>query len=228
MFALSDSALGGQHLSAPIGFVKCLCYDSAFKYCSKRRFFMDIKLQFSELNQVLCAYPQLESVSFVQGMLVGQVCGVKGLSEAQWIKTLVDEGEMGAISQGVLMALHQLYLPTLAGLNSAECDFELLLPDDDAPLAYRAKHLADWCEGFLFGMGLAGEAVLSNDVQELLRDFSQISMLEMSDDEADEAEDDLMELIEFVRMGALMIHEECNPLAASPIDLHTAVKPTLH
>jgi hypothetical protein len=189
---------------------------------------MDTKLHFSELNQLLCAYSQLESVSFVQGMLVGQVCGVKGLSEAQWIKTLVHEGGMGAISESVLMALHQLYLPTLAGLNSAECDFELLLPSDETPLAYRAKHLADWCEGFLFGMGLAGEAVLSSDVQELLRDFSQISMLEMADDELDDAEEDLMELIEFVRMGALMIHEECNPIAASPVDLQGATKPTLH
>lgn len=191
---------------------------------------MDTKLQFSELNQSFSDYPQLESVSFVQGMLVGQICGVRGLTEAQWIKALVQEGEIGAIKETFLLSLHQLYQQTLAGLDSAECDFEIMLPDDDTPLAIRAQHLAGWCEGFLYGMGLGGKATFSAEVQELLRDFSEISMLEIAEEEQADVEDDLIELVEFVRMGALMMHEECNPIAAKPIDTHDYLtpSPTLH
>ena len=33
--------------------------------------------------------------------------------------------------------------------------FSLLLPPDDRPLAFRAEGLADWCAGFMHGLGEA-------------------------------------------------------------------------
>lgn len=199
---------------------------------------MDTKLSFSQLAEAFAPYQQLESASFVQGMLVGQMSSTPSLTEAQWIKRLIDEGGIGAIKESFLMMLHLMYTETLSGLNSAECDLELLLPEDNESVVVRAKHLADWCEGFLYGMGLGSLGELSPEVSELLRDFGDISMVELpevTDDDVADVEADLMELTEFVRMGCLMIYEELNPLPGQPIDVpdqtlgqKSGQKPTLH
>lgn len=190
---------------------------------------MNTKLSFNEYAEAFKPYSQLESASFVQGMLVGQLCSTPSITEAQWIKRLVDEAGMGAIKESFLVALHQLYMDTLAGLNSAECDFEMLMPADDDPLAQRARHLAEWCEGFLYGMGLGSLGELSREVSELLNDFGEISLLEVPDEPDDKADDNLTELVEFVRMGAIMVYDELNPIPQQPIPIpDTDKKPTLH
>lgn len=198
---------------------------------AKNTEYMDTKLGFNEINEAFAPYSQLESASFVQGMLVGQVSSTPSLTEPQWIKRLVDEGGMGSIKESFLVVLHQIYHETLAGLNSADCDLNLLLPDDQEAVALRVRYLADWCEGFLYGMGLGTADNLSKEVSEVLSDFGEISMVELPelDKESEaQAEADLMELTEFVRMGAIMIYDELNPVEQQKIDIPANEKPTLH
>lgn len=193
---------------------------------------MNTKLDFSDFSSVFETYPQLESVSFVQGMLIGQVSAQPSLSEAQWIKSLVKEAEMGPIKESTLMLLHQLHLTTLQGLNSQDMDLQLVLPQDNAELAERVKHLADWCEGFLYGMGLGHldqNVKLPAEVREVLQDFAEVSMLAIPEQVDEASEGDYIELCEFVRMGALMVFDELNPVTQSPIAMPDQdSKPTLH
>lgn len=190
---------------------------------------MNTKLSYNEYAEAFKPYSQLESASFVQGLLVGQVCSTPSITEAQWIKRLVDEAEMGPIKESFLVALHQLYTDTLAGLNSPECDFDMLMPSDDESLAQRAEHLAHWCEGFLYGMGLGSLGELSREVTELLNDFGEIALLDVPDEPDDKADDHLTELVEFVRMGAIMVYDELNPIPQPPIPMPDSdKKPTLH
>ena len=49
--------------------------------------------------------------------------------------------------------LRELYLETSGALEGSEMEFELLLPEDEAPLDTRTVALAQWCQGFLYGLG---------------------------------------------------------------------------
>lgn len=197
---------------------------------------MDTKLDFNQLNEAFEPYSQLESASFVQGMLVGQLSSTPKLTEAQWIKSLVDEAGMSSIKESFLVVLHYIHHVTLSGLNSAEFDLTLLIPDDQEDIESRVRYLADWCEGFIYGMGLGTADKLSKEATEILSDFADVSMVELPPAEErtkNETEADFMELSEFVRMAAIMVYDELNPVEQQPIDVSTArmpgdKKPTLH
>jgi hypothetical protein len=123
---------------------------------------------------------------------------------AEWLATSIEGAE-----QAVLL---QLYEEISASLQDADLGFQPLLPDDDDPVAERTLALGQWCSGFLAGFGLAGrfqEADLSGDLRELLKDLGKIASLdeEIPDDEDNET--DLVEIVEYVRMSAMLIFTEC-------------------
>ena len=98
------------------------------------------------------------------------------------------------------------------GLGDEDFGFQLLLPDEEQDINHRRVGLSDWCRGFLTGFGLTGrfqQSELSDEVQELLRDFSQISQVEDDMPEDDDNESDLIEITEYVRMGAIMTFTDC-------------------
>ena len=90
--------------------------------------------------------------------------------------------------------------------------FQPLLPDDDAALVRRVAGLAQWCHGFLYGLALGGAVApgrLSADVDEILRDFAEISRAEVDPaDPVETGEAAYAELLEFVRTGAQIVFEE--------------------
>ena len=123
---------------------------------------------------------------------------------AEWLETSIEGAE-----QAVLL---QLYEEIVVSLQDAELSFEPLLPDDDDPVAERTLALGQWCSGFLAGFGLAGrfgDADLGEDLRELLSDLGKIAALddEIPDDEDNET--DLVEIVEYVRMSAMLIFTEC-------------------
>ena len=88
---------------------------------------------------------------------------------------------------------------------------ELLLPDDDAPLDERSRALSDWCTGFLYGLGLAGggvTAALSDDAREVVADLTEFTRIDAEDDGSESAEKAFQEIVEYVRVGVLLIYEE--------------------
>jgi len=116
-------------------------------------------------------------------------------------------------------ALHTLYLRTLTTLQEGEMQFLPLLPDDDVPLEHRTATLAQWCEGFLYGFGTHEAAVhktFSAEVQEIVRDFAEISRVEADGTEEPTEEDEqaYTELVEFVRVSVQLVHDELTPPAA--------------
>jgi hypothetical protein len=98
-------------------------------------------------------------------------------------------------------------------------DFCPLLPEDDASLEDRVGALALWCQGFLFGLGLAGFSLDDEkegdpgavQLGEIVNDLSEISRADISADEfddEDEADFALAELIEYVRVSVQIMFEE--------------------
>ncbi|GAA0901075.1 YecA family protein [Rothia nasimurium] len=103
-------------------------------------------------------------------------------------------------------------------LADPELTFSPWLPDDDAPIAERADGLTDWIRGFLGGLGLGGSVArnqnMSDDAKEILKDMAAIAATEFEFDADDDVNDEsLIELEEFVRAGAMLLHAE---LATGP------------
>ena len=122
--------------------------------------------------------------------------------DTQW-QNLLDQAAMVAIEQ----------------MAAGEFGLRLWLPDDEQPLAERAQCLANWCQGLLAGLAEAGRSSLddlSADAQEGLVDVEKISRLRREEVQAGEGDPEeeeraFAELVEFVKVAALLLFQELNP-----------------
>ncbi len=184
-------------------------------------------MNFDQIKEIIAPHPDLESPSFIQGMLIGLLCGDNDVKEAVWIKKLIEEANIKSLKESFLRGLHELYLETNKGLNGSGFALELCLPDDSEPLVYRATMIGQLCEGVLYGLGLIGclqdaENEIPIEVRELIRDFSDISSIDVdglgkSVTDGETEEFDLMQLVEFVKIGVMIINEWLNPVEGTPI-----------
>lgn len=146
--------------------------------------------------------------SELHGSLCGYLCGDGHSDRGDWLQQLALDPANAIEPEG---ALDRLYLATHQQLDAQDFDFVVLLPDDAQPLDTRADALVAWCRGFLGGFGLAGpvSTALSEDATEALEDIGRIaaSSLSYEGDEADE--EALAEIVEFVRVAALLLHGDC-------------------
>jgi uncharacterized protein YgfB (UPF0149 family) len=149
--------------------------------------------------------------SEVHGLITGLLAAGAKMKASTVLDTLAEwlEADIDGAEQAVLL---QLYEEISTSLLDTDLGFEPLLPDDDDPVAERTLALGQWSSGFLAGFGLTGrfqEADLSDDLRELLADLGKIASLdeEIPDDEDNEA--DLVEIVEYVRMSAMLIYTEC-------------------
>jgi uncharacterized protein YgfB (UPF0149 family) len=109
--------------------------------------------------------------------------------------------------------LNRLRHQTEEWLADPDLTFSPWLPDDDAPIAERAEALSEWSEGFLGGFGLGGSPEanknMSEEARELLKDLAGIATTEFEFDQDEDVNDEnLTEIEEYVRTGALMLHAE--------------------
>ena len=147
------------------------------------------------------------------GFVCGQIC-VTGLADEMLWKEFLDvQGEDDSLIHSCYEEVTHLASETLAQMHSAEFGLQLLLPDDVVPIAMRVEALGNWCHGFLNGYGVSerqSTRAPSEACDEVLEDYTQISRLGI-DDEESEDEQSMMELTEYVRMGAILIFEELQP-----------------
>jgi uncharacterized protein YgfB (UPF0149 family) len=152
------------------------------------------------------------------GSLCGLACCLGGDAGAVWVRALAVDA--AADDAGVL---RDLAAATLAALDEGNMSFTPLLPPDDLPLALRAIGLAEWCAGFMQGLGEAAgsgavrRALEGEIARELMADFGEISRVTLGDEEGElEAETAYAELVEFVRVGVQLIFEELHCVRAPP------------
>jgi|SRR5882724_3341896 len=147
--------------------------------------------------------------SDLHGSLTGYLCGGGVADSRSWL-TALELNPDDTVADIPHSVLTDLYGQCAAWFNDPELGFEPLLPPADAALERRADALVEWCCGFLGGLGLAGVSRhgLSADGAEILKDFGTIAgtHFEYADGEEDEAA--LIEVIEFIRVGVLLLHAE--------------------
>lgn len=148
------------------------------------------------------------------GLLCGLLCchsgGTAGdfLDHLAAMQLLVDPGE------ALAAAMVDTWERTTRQFEDEELGFQLWLPDDDETIEDRTISLAQWCSGFLAGLGSGCSLEdLSDDAREALQDLMEISRAEVSSEPGGEAggeEDEAAyaEIVEYVRIVALSLREE--------------------
>ena len=168
---------------------------------------------FNELEDSLTRAGSICGPSECHGTLCGALCAGVG-EDGAWLAHLLDEanGRDADITDS-RRALLELRDATRALLQSGTLEFTPLLPDDETGLAERTAALGEWCQGFLYGLGLAGDRLqldqLPDEASEVLRDMGQITQAGFegdADDDADEAA--YVEIVEYVRVGVQLVYEE--------------------
>jgi uncharacterized protein YgfB (UPF0149 family) len=162
------------------------------------------------------------------GELHGAMCGLLSANKNTDFNTVIASLFQ---SMDVNNLLHREALNTLAilldvsnqQLNDPTCDFHLLLPESDESLEDLVFALGEWCQGFLLGLSLGGINDLDKlpeESAEIAKDFLEIAQAGDTYDieDTDENEKSYEELIEYVRVGVLLINEILNPEKSLPID----------
>ena len=151
----------------------------------------------------------------------GTLCGMLSINpltdSRTWISQLLPTFDSSNIlHQEIHELLEKFHLETKSQLNDPECDFQLILPDDDDTLEIRTNAICDWCQGYLAGISMSGVKdlnTLPGHAQEICHDFIEISRApanyEIESSEEDEVA--LLELVEYIRVAVLLIYEELHP-----------------
>ena len=157
--------------------------------------------------------------SELHGSLTGFLCAGGHAEPRHWLTALQIDAPPAADANPTLI---HLYGDCNAALDDPELRFEPLLPDADGSIDARADALVDWCRGFLGGLGLAGgsPSSMSDDASEILRDLGTIAGSRFEYENAEEDESALTEVIEFVRVGVLLLHTEMTAPKRRDVTLH--------
>lgn len=159
------------------------------------------------------------SASELHGAACGWIAG-GGNQAGNWLAAVLADTQQPAAGSG--SALDALFNATAKAFGERDFAVELLLPDEDTSLAERSQALFDWCRGFLGAFGLAAgqHAPLSDDGKDALADIARLAASQPQDEGDDEDEQALVEIEEYVRVVAMLLHADCADHALPRAQLH--------
>ena len=181
------------------------------------------------LDEALFKVNAMMGAAESHGVLCGMLCAQGAIELSAWIAHVLGEQEEGnVLLHDTVHLLSELHRQTIEKVNDISGSFYMLLPDDDEDLLGRTEALANWCQGFVYGLaagGISDDTKLPGDTQEILMDFVEISRAghHLGDDDVIEVvdvneEDELafVEVVEYVRTGVMLINEELQSMVPSP------------
>ncbi len=164
------------------------------------------------------AHKAFSQPSELHGALCGRLAAGGRLANPEWLAMVCEHmglpGTAAAESAELAAFMTGAYDSTLEGLKAADMSFQPLLPDDDYALEQRLQALSSWIRGFLEGLALQAGAALGtapSEIRELIEDLVAISQVSDAEDDSEESEHQLLEITEYVRLGALAVFTEYNP-----------------
>lgn len=167
---------------------------------------------FERLDEAMVELEAVVSTSAYHGMVCGMMIGNNGGPGAGWSSQAMEFIGLapGTGASNALGLVLELPKEVLDSLEREDFGFQLMLPADSVPLAERAAALAQWCEGFLAGLALAGQDQQHWDdlPAELVEGFDDLVAIAQLGAADDDAERDLVELVEYVRLVVLSAHSE--------------------
>ena len=165
---------------------------------------------YDQLDDLLLTLDVFVSPSELHGWLCGQLVQGTVRTEQDWLKDAAIYLEREHIeSDEIANALGSLYTQSFHELAGSGFSLCLVLPDDDSELALRAGCMGLWCQGFVAGFGHAKLSGLSEDARESFAHMEQISRISSGElGDSEENEEDLMQLVEYVRMAVILLYSE--------------------
>lgn len=181
------------------------------------------------LDEALFKVNAMMGAAESHGVLCGMLCAQGAIELSAWIGHVLGEQEEGnVLLHDTVHQLSELHQTTIETVNDISGSFYMLLPDDDNDLIGRTEALANWCQGFVYGLaagGISEDTKLPGDTQEILLDFIEISragcnigeddVIELND-VTEEDEQAFVEVVEYVRTGVMLINEELQSMLPSP------------
>jgi uncharacterized protein YgfB (UPF0149 family) len=162
-------------------------------------------------------YPSLSraledtSLSLHASEVHGVICGVLSgnpKSKVDWEKLVTGKEDPAATHE----LLQNLFTASQKQLDEFLFEFQLILPPDTDVLPARAEALTLWCQGYLTGLKLAGVQLVgrsAGDVTEAINDIVEIAKMNYEDVVASEEDEAAyVELVEYVRMAAVLIYQD--------------------
>lgn len=172
---------------------------------------MESQLSFETIYQLLEPYEPPVDPAFLHGLWTGLIVGEQYCKPEEWLELAWDTDEhiWPTLSPKAQTVLLQLAEQTIVGLSTFDFGFWLLLPNDEVPLQLRADAVNDWCEGFIYGLNNQRyqNRLLTGDGAQALADITKISEMEFGIIESEEEERSYFEIVEFVRIAVLTIHQ---------------------
>jgi len=163
----------------------------------------------------------------IHGVISGQLSGGQTMDGKSWMPLLQDLVNEGNSFHGESFELvEKLYHLSCQQLIDPEYSFQPELEPEEAPLEERVNSIARWTQGFLAGFGSVKQDLsdAGKDIEECLKDLSAIAQLELDEEEmeaAEETQEALAELHEYVRVSAMMIFSQYGILPETPDDAQT-------
>lgn len=191
----------------------------------------DLLPPFDDIDLALEDIGAAQGAAAIHGLLSGLACAGAELPDARLCALMAEALDVDLPADTVrdLLAMNR----TLRSqFEDEDLGFELLLPEDDQPLADRVRCMAEWCDGFLGGFGQGSgnrsDADLTPDVRDLIASLGEFTRAEVGDEtEGEEAERDFAELVEYLRIAAMTIFTEM-ALQREPPPVAPVPAPGLH
>lgn len=172
---------------------------------------------YADIQQLLSEERSLTDAAEAHGTLTGSLCTAPGYRFEDWLLEILPEGKA---QEHNAPALRELFKGTQSMLTGEMLEFQPLLPTDEQPIQDRTNALAQWCVGFLYGLGssvIPDAGGLPGEVGEVVRDFTEISGVEVDGGDSEESnESAYAELVEFVRVGAQLVFDELGSVREVP------------
>ena len=172
--------------------------------------------EYKQIENALSSVQSPYSPEDCHGMLCAMLIVNNSLKLKRWLDEIcTHEQSEQEITQNEHDALKSLYDHTRQELNDAFLNFSLLIPEESSSLRERVASLKKWCDGFLFGLALAGVKDMSQlpeDSFEIMQDIVTISQASEDGEEDEINESAYLDIVEYVRMGVLLVNEELQPI----------------
>jgi hypothetical protein len=159
------------------------------------------------------------SAAEIHGIACGMLVVNQATDQNAWLAQVLEGSSQDVLVQEVRTLLRELFIVTRQQMNDSGLGFELFLPEE-AELEAQVEAMQDWCQGFAFGLAAAGVKDMKKlpaDSREWAEDVVRIGTsgeLDLEDEE--ESEDAFAEILEYLRIGVLMMNEEMQPMKAAP------------
>ena len=167
-------------------------------------------IPFDELADRLVELGGGSHPSELHGLLCGLLAGGERPGVEAWqrqVGSMLTDEPLDEVS---LELFARMYEQARTQLEQGDFGIQVLLPDDDESMEQRTEALGLWCHGFLSGFGeSAANKKLSEEMNGILHDFSEIAQIQESDD-SDETERFFLEVSEYVRMALLNVFADMN------------------